>query len=153
RHIDHRRVRALQADRFLDGVVHRHLLEAGDLAAALARRDAGDDARAVLDHLLGVERTRRAGHALDDELGVVSDEDAHLEPPAALTTFCAPSAMSAAAMMLSPLSASIFLPSSTFVPSSRTTSGTLRPTSFVAAITPAAIVSHFMMPPKMLTKI
>jgi hypothetical protein len=55
--------------------------------------------------------------------------------------------------MLSLLSASIFLPSSTLVPSSRTTSGTLSPTSLTAVITPCAIVSHFMMPPKMLTKI
>ena len=47
-------------------------------AAALAGRDAGDDVRAVLDHLLGVERAGRAGHALDDEPRVVSDEDAHL---------------------------------------------------------------------------
>ena len=46
----------------------------------------------------------------------------------------------------------IFLPSSTLVPSSRTTSGTFRPTSFTAATTPSAITSHFMMPPKMLTR-
>ena len=46
----------------------------------------------------------------------------------------------------------IFLPRSTLVPSSRTTSGTFRPTSFTAATTPSAITSHFMMPPKMLTR-
>ena len=39
------------------------------------------------------------------------------------------------------------------MPSSRTTSGTLRLTSFAAATTPVAIMSHFMMPPKMLTRI
>ena len=44
------------------------------------------------------------------------------------------------------------LPSATLVPSSRTTSGTLRPTSFTAAMTPSAMMSHFMMPPKMLTR-
>jgi hypothetical protein len=44
------------------------------------------------------------------------------------------------------------LPSSTLVPSSRTTSGTLRPSSFAAATTPLAMMSHFMMPPKMFTK-
>ena len=49
-------------------------------------------------------------------------------------------------------SAMIFLPCSTLVPSSRTTSGTFRPTSFTAATTPSAITSHFMMPPKMLTR-
>ena len=38
--------------------------------------------------------------------------------------------------------AMIFLPSSTLVPSSRTTSGTCRPTSFTAATTPSAMTSH-----------
>src|SRR5262249_27649945 len=71
---------------------------------------------------------------------------------ASSTIFVAPSAMSAAGTTLSPLSASIRLPSSTLVPSRRTTSGTLRPTSFTAVMTPAAMVSQRMMPPKMLTK-
>ena len=44
------------------------------------------------------------------------------------------------------------LPSSTLVPSSRTTSGTCSPTSFTAATTPAAMMSHFMIPPKMFTR-
>ena len=39
------------------------------------------------------------------------------------TIFCAPSAIESAATMFRPDSFSIFLPSSTFVPSSRTTSG------------------------------
>ncbi len=34
----------------------------------------------------------------------------------------------------------------------RTTSGTLRLTALQATMTPVAMVSHFMMPPKMLTK-
>jgi hypothetical protein len=34
----------------------------------------------------------------------------------------------------------------------RTTSGTLRFTALQAVITPSAMVSHFMMPPKMLTR-
>src|SRR6185437_7437277 len=38
------------------------------------------------------------------------------------------------------------------VPSSRTTSGTSRPTSFTASITPSAMISQRMMPPKMLTR-
>ena len=46
----------------------------------------------------------------------------------------------------------ISLPSSTLVPSSRTTSGTRRPTSFTAATTPSAMTSQRMMPPKMLTR-
>jgi hypothetical protein len=46
----------------------------------------------------------------------------------------------------------IFLPSSTLVPSRRTTSGTFRPTSLTAATTPSAMMSQRMMPPKMLTR-
>ena len=61
--------------------------------------------------------------------------------------------MVVAACILRPLSFKIFLPSSTLVPSSRTTSGTLSPSSLAAATTPVATTSHFMMPPKMLTKI
>ena len=44
------------------------------------------------------------------------------------------------------------MPSSTLVPSRRTTSGTLRPTSLTAATTPSAMTSQRMMPPKMLTR-
>jgi hypothetical protein len=55
-------------------------------------------------------------------------------------------------MMGRPLSASIFLPSSSFVPFMRTTKGTFRLVALQAVITPVAMVSHFMMPPKMLTK-
>src|SRR5882672_1748848 len=74
-------------------------------------------------------------------------------PPAAATTFFPASAMLLAEMIGSPESARIFLPRSTLVPSRRTTSGTRRLTCFAAATTPAAITSHFMMPPKMLTRI
>ena len=79
RHEDHRRVGA--------GLLHRlrrrcrtrgkpfvHL-------AALAGRDAGDDLGAVLAHLLGVERPGAAGDALDDELGLLADEDAMATSP------------------------------------------------------------------------
>ncbi len=55
-------------------------------------------------------------------------------------------------------SSSSLRPASTFVPSRRTTSGTLKPIepsgflNFVAALMmPCAITSHRMMPPKMLT--
>jgi len=51
-----------------------------------------------------------------------------------------------------PLSASIFLPRSSLVPFMRTTSGTFRLTALHAVMTPSAMVSHFMMPPKMLTR-
>src|SRR4030081_484157 len=73
-------------------------------------------------------------------------------PFTALTIFCAASSRSSAGSTLRPLSRMIFLPASTLVPSSRTTSGTFRPTSLTAATTPSAMISHFMMPPKMLTR-
>src|SRR5690606_24466916 len=57
-----------------DGVEHR---QAEVLAAALARRHAADDLGAVVDHLLGVEGALGAGEALDDDLGVLVDQNAH----------------------------------------------------------------------------
>src|SRR5207248_3288048 len=48
----------------------------------------------------------------------------HFFPAAAFTAFCAASAKSSAAMTARPESAIIFFPASTFVPSSRTISGT-----------------------------
>ena len=44
------------------------------------------------------------------------------------------------------------MPCSTLVPSSRTTSGTVRSTSLAAATMPSAMMSQRMMPPKMLTR-
>src|SRR4029453_7311535 len=74
-------------------------------------------------------------------------------PFAALTTFCAASARSSAAISARPLSFNSCLPRSTFVPSKRTTSGTDNFTVFAAAMMPCAITSHFMMPPKIFTRI
>src|SRR5579872_2546133 len=77
----------------------------------------------------------------------------HAYPPlTAFTIFWAASSRLSAGNTLRPDSRIIFLPASTLVPSSRTTSGTLRPTSRTAATTPSAMTSHFMMPPKMLTR-
>src|SRR5437667_8596566 len=70
----------------------------------------------------------------------------------ALTTFCAASASESAVMIGRPLSWRIFLPSSTFVPSSRTTRGTGTLTCLTAVRMPLAMISHFMMPPKMFTR-
>src|SRR5207253_9680188 len=72
---------------------------------------------------------------------------------AAETAFCAASARSSAAINASPLSFNNCFPLSTFVPSRRTTSGTVSFTVFAALMIPCAITSHFMMPPKMLTRI
>src|SRR5581483_4055932 len=121
--------------------------------AALTGRRAADHLGAVLDRLLRMERAVLAGEALANDFRILVDEDRHyLDPFTAFTIFCAASSRSSAETTLRPDSLMIFLPSSTFVPSSRTTSGTLRLTSFTAATTPSAITSQRMMPPKMLTR-
>src|SRR5690606_26585518 len=92
------------------------------------------------------------GQALRDDLRLLADEDAHAAPPASETTFDAASRRSSAGTIESPLSLSICLPFSTFVPSSLTTTGTLTSSSFTAAITPSAIRSHRTILQKLLTK-
>src|SRR5262249_35071213 len=71
----------------------------------------------------------------------------HRHPRPPLPIFWAASSRSAAEVTLRLDFAMIVWPSSTFVPSSRTTSGPRRPPSFTAATTPSAMTSHFMMPP------
>src|SRR4029450_8168495 len=77
----------------------------------------------------------------------------HFFPAAAFMAFCAASAKSSAAITARPESAINFFPASTFVPSSRTTSGTDSFNVFAALMIPSAMMSYFMIPPKMLTKI
>src|SRR5262249_41118023 len=118
-----------------------------------ARDEAGLPVRVVAAHAR-VELARLAGDPLGDDLGAAVDQYRHDYPLlAAATTFSAASAMLFAVMMGRPDSARILRPSSSLVPFMRTTSGTLNDTAFDAATTPSAIVSHFMMPPKMLTRI
>jgi hypothetical protein len=50
------------------------------VASAAARRDAGHDVGAVVQHLLGVEAAGRAGDALDEDARLLVDEDAHGSP-------------------------------------------------------------------------
>ena len=71
-------------------------------------------------------------------------------PPASATTFSAASFMPSATVKLKPDSARILRPSSTLVPSMRTTMGTWMFSSRAAATTPVASVSQRRMPPKML---
>src|SRR6201986_3487973 len=121
--------------------------------AAFARGHSAHHLGAVGDRLLGVEGALRAGEALADHLGVIVDEDGHYAASfTAWTIFWAASARFSAEVIFKPDSFRIFLPSSTLVPSSRTTSGTCRLTSRAAGTTPSAITSRRMMPPKMLTK-
>ena len=70
----------------------------------------------------------------------------------AFTDFTAASSRSEAVIILTSLESRIRLPSSTFVPSSRTTSGTFRETSLAALTIQDAITSQRMMPPKMFTR-
>src|SRR5665213_243091 len=150
RHIDHAGVAAGLVLGFGNRVEHRQIEMT---AAAFAGRGAADHLGAVLDGLFGMERAVLTGEALADDLGVFIDEDRHQAAPfTALTIFCAASSRSSADVTSSLDSAMIFLPRSTLVPSRRTTSGNFRPTSFTAATTPSAMTSHFMMPPKMLTR-
>src|SRR5579871_4116777 len=145
RDVDDRRVGAGRLDRLRDGV------EDGDpflLRPAFAGRHAGDDVGPVFDRLPRMKGAGLAGDPLNEQPRVFVDEDHR----ASSTIFLAPSAMSLAVTRWRPDSFNICLPSSTLVPSSLTTSGTFNPTSFTAATTPCAMVSHFMMPPKMLTK-
>src|SRR5712671_44986 len=118
------------------------------------RRPPGVPARRIDDLLTGPLARERRELAVLFERGRRGETVGHRQPPfTAFTIFCAASSRSSAGSTLSPLSRMIFLPASTLVPSCRTTSGTFRPTSFTAATTPSAMMSHFMMPPKMLTRI
>src|SRR5690606_17856066 len=156
RHVDDRDGRAGLRARFLHAGEDRDALE---VLAGLLRIDAGDESGLAVGVVAAhprVELAGLAGDSLRDDLGVLVDQDRHALSPcqrAAATTFCAASAIVSADMIGSPDSASIFLPSSSFVPFMRTTSGTFRPTALLAAITPSAITSQRMMPPKMLTRI
>src|SRR5262249_59243756 len=106
------------AHRLRDRVPDREALVHG---AALAGRHAAHDVGAVLAHLLGMEGPGCAGQALHHEPGFLAHQDAH-DRLTSSTIFLAPSAMSRAGVSARPLSARILRPSSTLVPSSRTTS-------------------------------
>src|SRR5476651_2064031 len=150
RHVDHAGIAAGLRHGLGHGVEHRQVEMRG---AAFAGRHAAHHLGAVGDRLLGMEGALAAGDALADHLGVLVDEDGHqLDSLTALTIFSAASARFSAEVILRPESFRIFLPRSTFVPSSRTTSGTCRLTSRAAATTPSAITSQRMMPPKMFTR-
>src|SRR5690554_459289 len=131
------------------GVEHGH---AQVLSAAFTGAYTTNHLGTVGNGLLRVESTLCAGKALTDNLGVFVDQDAHYLPPAALTTCSAASARLVAAMMFRPLSARTLVPSSALLPSRRTTTGTLTPTSLTAPMMPSAIMSQRTIPPKMLTR-
>ena len=74
RHEDHRGVRSLLRHGLCNGVEDGHPF---DVLAALARRHARDEVRAVGAVAEAVEAALRAGQALDDEASVVVDDDRH----------------------------------------------------------------------------
>src|SRR6266568_2328523 len=122
------------------------------LCAALAGCNATNNVGSVLDHLLSVKSAFAPGESLDKQTCFLVYKDAHRAPPASLTTFWAPSFMSLAMVKFSALSRRICWPSSTLVPSMRTTTGTLSCRSLAAATTPVARTSQRKMPPKILMK-
>src|SRR5690625_3191653 len=151
RHVDHARVRACFCNRLLNRVENRQIQMPG---AALTRGNAPDHLGAVGYGLFRMEGSLGAGEALADDPGVAVNQDGHYFASfTALTIFSAASARLSADTIGRPESCKIFLPSSTLVPSSRTTRGTCRLTSRAAATTPSAITSQRMMPPKMLMRI
>src|SRR5579864_233638 len=120
--------------------------------AAFTWSDSAHDVGAIFDHLLGMKSSLAASEALNDQASFLVDQDAHRAPPANFTTFCAPSFMSFAIVKFKPLSRRICWPTSTLVPSIRTTMGTFSSKSLAAATTPVARTSQRKMPPKILMK-
>ena len=134
--------------------------DAVDVLAALAGRDAADDLRAVVAVAQAVVLALPAGQALDDDLGVLVDEDRHdrflssrsraRRPHGRRRAWSVPTGSLAAGM---PASSRIWRPSSAFVPSRRITIGARRSTRPSASTMPLATSSPRVMPPKMLMKI
>src|SRR5207253_5330021 len=137
--------------RLLDRVEHR---PPQVLAAALPRRDAAHDVRAIGDHFPGVERPLVAGEALDDDPRLLVEQDAHAASPAsrAATTRSAASESVSAVWICRPLSLRMRRPSSTLVPARRTTRGTGTRTSRTACTTPCATQSHRLIPANTFTR-
>src|SRR4029077_9891731 len=101
--------------------------------STFTRRDTANHVGAILDHLLSVKGSFAAGKSLDEQARFFVYENAHRAPPARATTFCAPSFMPSAMVKFKPLSRRICWPTSTLVPSIRTTTGTLNFRSLAAA--------------------
>src|SRR5690625_366434 len=150
RHVDHAGVCPRFRNCLLHGVDNRQVQM---LAATFSGGDAAYHLGAIGDRLFGMKGSLRAGEALADHTGIAVDQDGHqFASFTALTIFCAASARLSADTIGSPDSRRIFFPSSTLVPSRRTTRGTWRLTSRAAATTPSAMTSQRMMPPKILIR-
>src|SRR3979411_2800791 len=148
RHINHAGIGAGLFARFRHRIEHRQIEMP---CASLSRRYAADHSGAVKHRLLGMKGAVLAGKTLADDLGIAVDQYGHYAASfrVALTIFCAASSRSSADTTLRPDCLMTFLPSSTLVPSSLTTSGTVKPTSRTAATT----TSQRLMLPKRLPRI
>src|SRR6266550_1628691 len=124
------------------------------LCSTFPRRHAAGHLGAVGDRLLGVEGALGAGEALaDDRRRGIHKDGHHAAKKVVDVVKEAASSKFSAAISGNPDCPRSLRPSSTLVPSRRTTSGTCRLTSRAAATIPSAMTSQRMMPPKMLTRI
>src|SRR5262245_3608128 len=145
---DHRGVRVGLADRVGDRVEDR---DAVDALPGLARRHARDDVRAVRLVARGVEGALAPRDALDHEARAAVDEDAHAASFARATARSAADSIVCSTTTLDGArSAMMRRPSSSFVPSRRTTMGMDVPSRSIAVSRPSATSSLRVMPPKML---
>lgn len=78
-------IRACRFCRFAHRIEYR---DAEYVLPAFARRDAGDDIRAVFQHLLRMERSFPSGNSLYDQTCVLINQYAHFCPPPSFF-FCA----------------------------------------------------------------
>src|SRR2546428_471655 len=128
---------------------HAHPARAAEQLPAFAGCGARPHLGAVADHLPRVERSVAAGNALHHQAGLLIDEDAHAAFALATACFTA-SSMSVSAGK--PACVRIWTASSSLVPVSRMTSGTLSGNWRVAWTMPLATSSQRVMPPKMLNR-
>src|SRR3954447_4605172 len=147
RHEDHRAVRARLRNAVVEGVEDGHAL---DVLTALTRCHPTDEIGAVGLVVQPVEAALTAGQARDCQLRALVDQDAHRESS---TTFAAaPSIVVSTFTFGRFASASSRRPSSSLVPSRRTTNGTCTSIWLNASISPRATSSQRVMPPKMLKR-
>src|SRR5437762_2192595 len=148
RDVDHGSIRLGLADGVGNGVEHRN--HAVDQLSTFAGGDTGHHLGAVADHLPRVERPVATGNALHHQAGLLIDEDAHAAAFALATACFTASSISVSAGK--PACVRIWTASSSLVPVSRMTSGTLSENALVAWTMPLATSSHRVMPPKMLNR-
>src|SRR5699024_8016810 len=128
-----------------------------DAGAGLARVDTSHDLSAGAEHAAGVLLPLGTGHALDDDARVSVEKDRHVVRS---PYFASSAALAAASSIVSTMvtrgwlaSSRMRRPSTTLLPSSRTTSGLVAasPRSCRALTMPPATSSQAVIPPKTLT--